>query len=75
MSVSIIDQVLEQLRAMPQPLQWQVLQFARTLRTSELQGVPGQQLLQFAGTISSEDLQLMQAAIEEDCERIDLNEW
>ena len=40
MSISIIDQVIEQLRAMPQPLQWQVLEFARTLGASEIQGVP-----------------------------------
>ncbi|MBD2579474.1 hypothetical protein [Oscillatoria sp. FACHB-1406] len=75
MSTSIIDQVIEQLRAMPQPLQRQVLKFARTLFSGQIQGVPGQQLLQFAGAIPREDLQMMQEAIEQDCERIDLNEW
>lgn len=75
MGISIIDQVIEQLRAMPQPLQWQVLEFARTLVASKIQGVPGQQLLQFAGAIPSDDLQLMQEAIEQDCEQVDLNEW
>ena len=75
MSLSIIEQVIEQLRVMPQPLQWQVLEFARTLGASEIQGVPGQQLLQFAGAIPSDDLQLMQEAIEQDCEQVDLNEW
>ena len=38
-------------------------------------GTPGKQLLRFAGTISSEDLQSMSQAIEKDCEQIDLNEW
>jgi hypothetical protein len=75
MSISIIDQVIEQLRSMPQPLQWRVLKFARTLIASQIQGVPGQQLLQFAGVIPSDDLQLMQEAIEQDCEQVDLNEW
>jgi hypothetical protein len=60
---------------MPQPLQWQVLEFARTLGAAEIQGVSGQQLLQFAGTIPSDDLQLMQEAVEQGCEQVDLNEW
>ena len=75
MNTSVIEQVVEQLRAMPQPLQWRVLEFARTLVGSKIRGVSGQQLLRFAGTISPDDLQLMRVAIEQDCERIDLNEW
>jgi hypothetical protein len=75
MNTSIIDQVVEQLRAMPQPLQWQVLKFVRTLVGSKIRGVSGQQLLRFAGAISSDDLQLMQEAIEQDCEQVDRNEW
>jgi hypothetical protein len=75
MNTSIIEQVVKQLRAMPQPLQCQVLEFARTLVDSKIRGVSGQQLLRFAGTISSDDLQLMREAIEQDCELIDLNEW
>ena len=75
MNTSVIEQVVEQLRAMPQPLQWRVLEFARTLVNSKIRGVSGQQLLRFAGTISPDDLKLMREAIEQDCERIDLNEW
>jgi hypothetical protein len=75
MSISTIDQVVEQLKSMPQPLQWQVLEFARTLIGSGIQGVSGQQLLQFAGAIPLDDLQLMQEAIEQDCAQVDLNEW
>jgi hypothetical protein len=76
MSISVIDQVVEQLRAMPQPLQWQVLEFARTLIDStKVQGVSGQQLLRFAGAIPSDDLQLMQEAIVQGCEQVDLDEW
>ena len=71
MSISIIDQVVEQLRAMPQPLQWQVLKFTRNLVAGKIRGVPGQQLLQFAGAIPSDDLQLMQEAIEQGCEQVD----
>jgi hypothetical protein len=75
MSMSVIEQVVEQLKAMPQPLQWQVLEFARTLLGAKVQGVSGQQLLQFAGAIPLDDLQLMQEIIEQGCEQVDLNEW
>lgn len=75
MTLSVIDQVVEQLSAMPQPLQQQVLQFARGLTLPEKKGTPGQQLLQFAGSIPSDDLSLIQEAIEEGCEKVDVNEW
>ena len=75
MNISIIDEVVEQLKVMPQHLQWQVLEFVRTLVKAEVRGTPGHQLLRFAGSIPSDDLQLMREAIEQDCERVDINEW
>lgn len=75
MNVPIIDEVVEQLKAMPQPLQRQVLAFIRTLAKAETRGTPGQQLLRFAGSVSSDDLRLMCKAIERDCERVDVDEW
>ncbi|MBW4487115.1 MAG: hypothetical protein KME12_04930 [Trichocoleus desertorum ATA4-8-CV12] len=75
MNIPIIDEVVEQLKVMPQHLQWQVLEFVRSLVKTEVRGTPGQQLLRFAGSISSDDLQLMREAIEQDCEQIDVDEW
>jgi hypothetical protein len=75
MTTSIIDQIVEQLRDMPQSLQWQVFEFTSTLKDSRIRGVSGQQLLRFAGAIPSDDLHLMQEAIEQDCEQVDLDEW
>jgi hypothetical protein len=75
MNISIIDEVIEQLRAMPQHLQWQVLEFTRILAKSQVRGTPGQELLRFAGSIPPDDLQLMREAIEQDCEQVDINEW
>ncbi|MEB3336396.1 MAG: hypothetical protein VKJ46_02970 [Leptolyngbyaceae bacterium] len=75
MNSVIINQVIEQLKAMPQQLQWQVLEFTQNLRSSQVRGVPGQQLLQFAGSISTDDLVMMQAAIHQDCEQVDLDGW
>jgi hypothetical protein len=75
MNIPIIDEVVEQLKVMPQHLQWQVLEFVRSLVNAEVRGTPGQQLLRFAGSIPSDDLQLMREAIEQDCERVDIDEW
>lgn len=75
MNIPIIDEVIEQLKAMPQHLQWRVLEFAQALAKSQVRGTSGQQLLRFAGSIPPEDLQLMCEAIEQDCEQVDVNEW
>jgi len=71
MSPVIADKVLEQLKALPYELQWRVLEFTRALAMSIPRGVPGQQLVSFAGTIPLDDLQLMHQAIEEGCEQVD----
>ncbi|MBM4465163.1 MAG: hypothetical protein FJ014_06385 [Chloroflexi bacterium] len=75
MNTFVMDKVVEQLKALPHELQWRVLEFTRALAVSIPRGVPGQQLLRFAGVIPLDDLQLMRLAIEEGCERIDTNEW
>lgn len=51
METSTLHEVIEQLQRMPQSLQQQVLEFARSLADSPIRGVPGSQLLRFAGTI------------------------
>lgn len=75
MNIPIIEEVVEQLKVMPQDLQWQMLEFARSLAKAKVRGKPGQQLLRFAGSIPSDDLQLMREAIEQDCEQVNVDEW
>ena len=75
MDTPIVDKVIEQLKSLPHDLQWRVLEFTRALAQSSPRGVPGQQLLRFAGTITPHDAQLMREAIEQGCEQIDANEW
>jgi len=72
MNTSIIDEVIEQLGTMPQHLQFQVLEFAKKIVKTEVQGTPGKQLLRFAGSIPADDLQLMGEAIEQGCEQVDV---
>jgi hypothetical protein len=74
-SIPIIDEVINQLNEMPQHLQWQVLEFVRALAKSKVRGTPGWQLLRFANSIPLDDLQLMHEVIEQDCERVDTDEW
>ena len=59
---------------MPQHLQYEVLEFAHKFLKTEVRGIPGKKLLPFAGSIYSEDLQIMGEIIEQDCEQIDINE-
>ena len=72
MNISIVEEVVEQLKVMPEHLQCQVLEFVRELVKAEVQGTPGPDLLRFAGSISPDDLQLMCEAIEQDCEQVDI---
>jgi hypothetical protein len=75
MDTPIIDKVIEQLRVLPQELQWRVLEFTRALAQPIPQGIPGQQLLRFAGAISADDANLIPEAIEQGCEQVDASEW
>jgi hypothetical protein len=75
MDTSILDRLIEELKAMPEDLQYRVLEFAQTLVGLQIHGVPGKQLLNFAGTISPNDIQLMSRAIEQGCEQVDIDGW
>ncbi len=75
MDTGIAEKVIEQLRTLPYELQCRVLEFARALVLSRPHGVPGQELLRFAGTIPPSDAQVMREAIEQGCERVDSDEW
>lgn len=75
---SIRSKLIEQLKFMPETALEQVLEFVEGLNQKHLQkpvGVPGHQLLQFAGAIPADDLALMAEAIELNCNQVDFNEW
>ena len=65
----------DQLVQLPVEKQQQVLDFVRALSRNEKVGVPGRNLLRFAGTIDRKDLIAIEEAVNEGCERIDANEW
>ena len=71
MSESVITLVVAELSTLPDGLQRQVFAFTRALKTCVPRGVPGKELLRFAGLIPTEDLEAMRGAIENGCERVD----
>ncbi len=73
--MKVRNELLKQLDQLPPAKQNEVLSFARSLAESLPKGVPGDQLLRFAGTMTHEEAQEFLKAIEEDCERIDPDEW
>lgn len=75
---SIQDKIAEKLQLLPEADLNQVLNFVESLALGTIKepvGVPGSQLLRFAGTIANEDLELMAQVIENDCGKADLGEW
>jgi len=74
MDVSVVEQVVKQLKTLPQELQWRVLEFTRALAVSP-HGVSGMKLLRFAGTVPMNDIRIMRETIEQGCEQVDANEW
>ncbi len=75
MSTAVIEKVVEQMKDLPDELQRRVLEFARALALSTPRGVPGTQLLRFAGAIPLDEVEVMRQAIEQGCEQVDINEW
>lgn len=72
---SIKTEIVQQLDHLPYESQRRVLDFARALALSQPKGVPGKQLLRFVGAIEKDDLEAMTQAIEEGCEKVNLDEW
>ena len=71
----IQSELLKQVGQLPAAQQQRVLRSARLLVESPPKGVPGDRLLRFAGTMAHEEAQEFLKSIEEDCERIDADEW
>lgn len=67
---SLKKELLEQIEKLTPLQQKQVLDFALELSGELAKHYPGKNLLQFVGTISPEDLEIMKQAIEEECEQV-----
>lgn len=74
-SPSFEQEITSHLHKLSPEQQMRVLDFVRTLAEEKPSGVPGSELLRFAGAIDLDDLKEMEKAITEGCEQVNLNEW
>lgn len=75
LNATVKKDIINQIGRLDYEHQKRVLDFARALAVTGPRGVPGKQLLSFAGCIPPDDLKEMKKAIEDGCEKVDLNEW
>ena len=75
MNTPLINEITQKIKTLPDNLQRQVLIFVDALQVSSTRGVSGKLLLEFAGSISPDDLFLMGQAIESGCEQVDGSDW
>jgi hypothetical protein len=75
LNMTVKKEIIDQIRMLDYEHQRRVLDFVRALTVTKPRGVPGKQLLSFAGTFSTDDLKVMEQAIENNCEKVNLNEW
>ena len=75
LNVAVKKEIIDQVGHLDYEQQKRVLDFARALAITGPKGVSGKQLLSFAGSIPSDDLKAIEQAIEDGCEKVDLNEW
>lgn len=76
MSNTVLEkEILDQMSGLSLDQLQHVLDFVRDLAGRRPVGVPGKELLAFAGTIDHEDLDVMKQAVEDGCETVDLNGW
>ena len=71
----VAERIMEQVGKLPLEEQRRVLEFAEALAITKPRGVPGKELLRFAGAIPRDQLKQMSDAIEEGCEQIDAGSW
>jgi len=75
MSISIKEEISEQLDKLPVGLQKRVLDFTQALVLSMPKGLSGKDIKKFVGIISPEDAKAIEKAIEEGCEQVDINKF
>ena len=72
---TVKEQILTDLEQLSPERQVRAAQLVHGLVSATPKGVPGRMLLQFAGVLDAQSVREMTEAIEEGCERVDLDEW
>ncbi len=74
-NVTLEKELHQQLGHLAFGQQRKVLDFARSLASAHSSGVPGNRLMQFAGSIAPDDLDIISQTIHAGCEKVDADEW
>jgi len=69
------DRIVHELDSLNREQQKKMLDYLLRIKVSEPKGTSGKELLVFAGSIGKEDLDVMERAIAEGCEKVDANGW
>jgi len=72
---AVRQQILDDLDQLSPELQKRAAEAVHRLASPLPQGASGRDLLRFAGTLDGESAREMREAIEEGCERVDLDAW
>lgn len=72
---NLSEAIKEKAGCLPAEVQRKILDLLEALAPTPSKGVPGRDLLKFSGVISSEDARTMLEAVEEGCEKVDIDEW
>ena len=72
---SVTDEVVEELGRLGEGERRRVLEYARSLSRVPPKGVSGEALLKHFGAWSEEEADAIAEAIEEGCERVNLDAW
>ncbi len=72
---ALTREIDQEISALPEELQRQVLDYIRQLRTRRMPGVPGPQMVRFAGMFTAEEADAMLADINAACGQIDHGGW
>ncbi len=75
MNSEIISEAAEQMANLPYNLQEKALDFIKRLTLPDKSGVSGRNLLKYAGLIPLDDLNIMKDVIDNDCRKVDTDEW
>jgi len=72
---TVKEQILSDLERLSPEMQARAAQLVHGLIEAAPKGIPGRDLLRFAGAIDAESIREMEEAIEDGCERIDPEAW
>lgn len=75
MHTGLVAEAAAQMASLPCRMQEMALRFIKELSLSQKRGVPGKNLLKYAGNAAPDDLKAMSAAIESGCGQVDHREW